>query len=324
MAVDAISPGLGTRLAERKIALLISPRSSRWIQALTMPKPKILIQLDPDAHASVFDAVVAIDAGVDRLLQYASVAPDQVQGLVHGAMFTRGVPDLQNTAIFIGGSSVAAGEELLKQTTKCFFGPMRVSVLLDANGANTTAAAAVLAAARHVPLAGAVATVLAGTGPVGQRAARLLARQGAEVRVASRSLEKATQTCAAIASRVPGAKLTPLKTASAPETAAAVDSAAIAIAAGAAGVELLPADVRRNCVSLRVAIDLNAVPPLGIAGVEVMDKAQEHDEVICYGAIGVGGTKMKIHRAAIEKLFTASNLVLDAEEVFAIGQELAK
>ena len=289
-----------------------------------MSKPKILIQLDPDSHASVFDAVVATDAGVDRLLQYAGVQPAQVQGLVHGAMFTRGVPDLPSTAIFIGGSSVAAGEELLKQTTKCFFGPMRVSVLLDANGANTTAAAAVLAAAKHVPLVGSVATVLAGTGPVGQRAARLLARQGAEVRVASRSLEKAQQTCQAIAARVPGAKLTPLQTASAPETRAALDGAQIAIAAGAAGIELIPDDVRRNCVSLQVAIDLNAVPPLGIAGVEVMDKARERDGVICYGAIGVGGTKMKIHRAAIEKLFTANDLVLDAEEVFAIGQELAK
>jgi hypothetical protein len=289
-----------------------------------MSKPKILIQLDPDPHASVFDAVVATDAGVDRLLQYAAVQPEQIQGLVHGAMFTRGVPDLQNTAIFIGGSNVAAGEELLKQAIGCFFGPMRVSVLLDANGANTTAAAAVLAAARHVPLAGVVATVLAGTGPVGQRAARLLARQGANVRVASRSLEKAEQTCAATASREPEAKLTPVKTASAEETAAAVEGAQIVIAAGAAGVELLPADVCRKCKSLKVAIDLNAVPPLGIGGIEVMDKAKERDGVICYGAIGVGGTKMKIHRAAIEKLFTANDLVLDAEEVFGIGQSLEK
>jgi hypothetical protein len=290
---------------------------------MNMAKSKILIQLDPDLHASVFDAVVATDAGVDRLLQYSSVQPERVQALVHGAMFTRGVPDLQHTAIFIGGSDVAAGEELLKQTTKCFFGPMRVSVLLDANGANTTAAAAVLAAAKHVPLAGAVATVLAGTGPVGQRAARLLAGQGAVVRLASRSLEKAQQTCAAIAARIGGAKLTAVKTASPAETAALKD-AQIVIAAGAAGVELLPADVRRNCASLKVAIDLNAVPPLGIAGVDVMDKAREQGGVICYGAIGVGGTKMKIHRAAIEKLFTANNLVLDAEEVFAIGRDLAK
>src|SRR5688572_5783089 len=168
-----------------------------------MSKPKILIQLDPDPQASVFDAVVAVDAGVDHLLQYRAVEPVQVQGLVHGAMFTRGVPDLQSTAVFIGGTNVAAGEELLAQVTKCFFGPMRVSVLLDANGANTTAAAAVLAAARHVELKGATATVLAGTGPVGQRAARLLARQGARVRVASRSLDRAAETCQAILAKVP-------------------------------------------------------------------------------------------------------------------------
>ncbi|HUE72444.1 MAG TPA: NAD(P)-dependent methylenetetrahydromethanopterin dehydrogenase [Pirellulaceae bacterium] len=288
-----------------------------------MTKRKILIQLDPDPQASVFDAVVAVDAGVEHLLQYRGVEPAQVQGLVHGAMFTRGVPDLQSTAIFIGGSNVAAGEELLRQVTKCFFGPMRVSVLLDANGANTTAAAAVLAAAKHVELKGAVATVLAGTGPVGQRAALLLARQGAAVRVASRSLERAQKTCAAIAAKVPGASLTPVKTSSAPETAAALDGAQIAIAAGAAGIELVPSEVRHNCVSLRVAIDLNAVPPLGIGGIEVTDKAKERDDALCYGAIGVGGTKMKIHRAAIERLFTASNLVLDAEQVFAIGQELS-
>src|SRR3954464_2522346 len=148
-----------------------------------MSKPKILIQLDSDAHASVFDAVVATDAGVDRLLQYCNVKPADVQGLVHGAIFTRGPQELTQTAIFIGGSSVAVGEELLAAAKKAFFGPMRVSALLDANGANTTAAAGVLAAAKHVMLSGATALVLGGTGPVGERAARLLARQGTAVRV---------------------------------------------------------------------------------------------------------------------------------------------
>jgi hypothetical protein len=287
-----------------------------------MTKRKILIQLDSDPHASVFDAVVAADAGVEQLLQYSEVEPAEVRDLVHGAMFTRGPQDLSNTAIFIGGSNVAAGEELLRQVKACFFGPMRVSVLLDANGANTTAAAAVLAAARHVNLAGATATVLAGTGPVGQRAARLLARQGAQVRVASRSLDKAALVCKTISEQVPGARLTSIATPSVADAATAIEGADIVIAAGAAGVELLPADVRTSAKALRVAIDLNAVPPAGIGGIEVMDKAADRSGQICYGAIGVGGTKMKIHRAALQKLFTANNLVLDAEEVFAIGQEL--
>ena len=284
-----------------------------------MSKPKILIQLDSDRHPSVFDAVVATDAGVDRLLQYGGVENGDVRGLVHGAIFTRGPQDLQNTAIFIGGSSVKAGEALLAEATAAFFGPMRVSVLLDANGANTTAAAAVLAAAKHADLRAATATVLGGTGPVGERAALLLARQGAKVRLASRSLDRAKETCRRIAAKVTDADLTP----HASDSPAALYGAQIVIAAGAAGVELLSQKARQSCRSLKVAIDLNAVPPAGIAGIEVTDKAKDREGLICYGAIGVGGTKMKIHRATIQQLFTANNLILDAEQVFEIGQKLS-
>lgn len=287
-----------------------------------MSKPKILIQLDSDSHPSVFDAVVATDAGVDRLLQYGGIKPRDVRDLVHGAIFTRAPQELASTAIFIGGSSVKAGEELLAQVTAAFFGPMRVSVLLDANGANTTAAAAVLATTRHVELRGTTAVILGGTGPVGERAARLLARQGASVRVGSRSRERASEVCSRIAGQVSGASLTQVVCGSAQETATAIEGAAIVIAAGAAGVELLSAEARAASKSLRVAIDLNAVPPAGIGGIEATDKAKEREGADCYGAIGVGGTKMKIHRAAIQRLFTANNLVLDAEEVFQIGKDL--
>ena len=288
-----------------------------------MSKPRILIQFDSDSQASVFDAVVAIDAEVDHLLQYHNVEPAAVRDLIHGAMFTRGPQDLHCTAVFIGGSNVAAGEALLAQVTNCFFGPMRVSVMLDANGANTTAAAAVLAAAKHVPLRGATALVLAGTGPVGQRAARLLAGEGAIVRVASRTGDRAAAVCAAIAKQIPGASLTPVQTVTHHDTTAALADVQIVIAAGAAGIELLSAEARQQAASLKVAIDLNAVPPLGIGGVEVMDKANDRGGVVCYGAIGVGGTKMKIHKAAIRKLFERNDLILDAEQIFAIGRELS-
>src|SRR5215475_10609842 len=143
-------------------------------------KRKILIQLDSDPHPSVFDRVVAIDAGAEELFSYAGVKPEQVQGLVHGAIFTRGSKDLKSTAIFVGGSDVAAGEKLMAEAMKHMlpkFG-LRVSIMLDANGANTTAAAAVRAAARYMTLQDAKALVLGGTGPVGQRVARLLAREG--------------------------------------------------------------------------------------------------------------------------------------------------
>jgi hypothetical protein len=287
-----------------------------------MSKRKILIQLDSDAHASVFDSVVAVDADVDHLLQYAGVEPTDVRDLVYGAMFTRGPDELHNTAIFIGGSNVAQGESLLAQVVQCFFGPMRVSVMLDANGANTTAAAAVLTAARHLPLASCPALVLAATGPVGQRVVRLLAKQGVQVRAASRSLARARETCQLVASHVPSAKLTPMAVSSESELLTALEGVQLVIAAGAAGVELLPLDARRQCRSLKVAIDLNAVAPTGIAGIKPNDKAVNQDSVVCYGAIGVGGTKMKIHKAAIRRLFEANNLVLDADEIFEIGRAL--
>lgn len=287
-----------------------------------MTKPKILLQLDPDAHASVFDAVVAVDSGIDHLFQYSAVQPEQVRDLVHGAMFTRGPQDLHNTAIFIGGTNVSAGEELLHKVTHSFFGPMRVSVMLDANGANTTAAAAVLAAARHLELAGARVAVLAGTGPVGQRAARLAARQGAEVRIASRLRERAEQAAERIRLQVPESSVTGFAATCEAELTKLLEGVQVVIAAGAAGIELLPLAVRTKANALRVAVDLNAVPPAGIAGLEAFDKGVERDGLICYGAIGVGGTKMKIHRAAIARLFTTNHLVLDAEEIYEIGQQL--
>jgi putative ubiquitin-RnfH superfamily antitoxin RatB of RatAB toxin-antitoxin module len=287
-----------------------------------MSRPKILVQLDPDSHASLFDAVVAVDAGIDQLLQYDHVTIDEVRDLVHGAIFTRGPEDLNNTAIYVGGADVVAGEELLAAVLASFFGPMRVSVMLDANGANTTAVAAVLAAAAQLQLDQVTALVLAGTGPVGQRVSRLLVQQGATVRLASRQSVRAEQAVERIVQQVPAARLSAVETADQEQTAAALEGVQLVIAAGAEGIQLIAAATWQGLDELQVAIDLNAVDPLGIEGVGVMDKAELRDGTSCYGAIGVGGTKMKIHKAALKQLFTSNDQVLDADRIFEIGREL--
>lgn len=286
-----------------------------------MDKRKILIQLDSDPQPSVFDRVVAVDGGADEIFSYGGVKPEQVQGLVHGAIFTRGPKDLKSTALFIGGSDVAAGEKLLAEALKHMipqFG-LRVSVLLDANGANTTAAAAVRAASRHLTLKDASALVLGGTGPVGQRVARLLAREGAVVRVGSRQQTRAAMVCTELSGQVAGVRLEPVATGNDQELMKAIEGRTLVIAAGAAGAVLLPRSMRLACPTLQVAIDLNAVPPLGIEGVAVHEKAVEHEGVVCYGAVGVGDTKMKIHKAAIAKLFESNQHVLDAEDVYQLA-----
>jgi hypothetical protein len=287
-------------------------------------KPKILIQLDTDPQPSVFDAVVAIDAGAEHLLRHGGVTPENVRDLVYGALFTRGPADLAATAIFIGGSNVTAGEALLDAVRKTFFGPFRVSVLLDANGANTTGAAAVIAAltSNGGSLEGVSAAVLAATGPVGQRAARLLCRLGAKVAVGSRSLDRA----AALAESIQGTTLgtvRPFAGSSADALGEALKDCAVVISAGAAGITLLPASVWHDLAALKVVIDLNAVPPLGIEGIEATDKNAVRNHVRAWGALGVGGTKMKIHKKAIQELFTSNDRILDAEQVLALGRSLS-
>ncbi|MEI7921115.1 MAG: NAD(P)-dependent methylenetetrahydromethanopterin dehydrogenase [Planctomycetota bacterium] len=286
--------------------------------------PKILIQLDPDKQASVFDRVVAVDAGVDHLFSYRGVVPGDVQALVHGSIFTRGFDQLKNTAIFIGGSDMAAGEALLEAVKASFFGPFRVSVMLDPNGSNTTAAAAVLRVLEgfNGTVQGHDSAVLAATGPVGRRVAMLLAHLGARVRVGSRQLCKSVSLAESLGESTDKLFL-PFETSSDEVTAEGLDGAEIVVAAGAAGVTLLTGNVLKKLHKLKVTIDLNAVSPAGIEGVKPQDKKTEQDGYLAWGALGVGSLKMKIHKAGIQRLFMSNDLIIDALESFEIGRELA-
>ncbi len=287
-------------------------------------KSSILLQLDADHHPSAFDAIVAIDAGVKHLLQYRGVTKGDVRDIVHGAIFTRGMDDLSQTAVFIGGSDVARGEELLQRVLESFFGPMRVSVMMDTAGANTTAVAAVLSARKCLDPSSLTALVLAASGPVGQRVARLLSRDGCHVRVGSRDLNRARDICQRLAHSLgtdAGARLHPVLADRPDSIIAAATGAQLVIAAGAAGVRLIDLDRLSACGSVRVVIDLNAVPPAGIEGIEVSDKGLQRSGMICFGAIGVGGLKMKVHRAAIQSLFASNDRILDVEELYQLGME---
>ncbi len=288
-------------------------------------KAKLLVQLDSDAAPSLFDRIVAVDAGAERLFSYGGVKPEQVQDFVHGAIFTRGQEDLSSTAIFVGGSDVSAGEEILSRAQKAFIGKLRISLMLDSGGANTTAAAAVLSIESRLELKGKRAIILGGTGPVGMRVARLLLRRGAEARIGSRIRERAATACAAVAaqvgSSVPPPTAWPWRTDA--DMAAGLDGVEVVVSAGGAGVTLLTAAARQAAKSIKVAVDLNAVPPAGIEGVEPMDKARALDGADVYGALAVGGLKMKIHKAAIARLFESNEHVLDAEEILELGRSLA-
>jgi len=283
---------------------------------------KLLFQFDTDTHPSVFDSVVAYDGGADHVIGHGNLTPDNVRALVEGTIFTRPPKSKKNTAIFVGGSDMEAGQALFEAVQSYFFPGFQVSVMLDSNGSNTTAAAAVAKLATSGTLKDKRAVVLAGTGPVGQRAAVMLAQEGASVSISSRKLENAEHACAMMKKRF-NVELTPIEANSYSDRADAIKDAQIVLATGAAGIELLKPEHWENNTSLEMIADANATPPLGIGGTNMMDKGIDRHGKIIWGAIGFGTLKLALHRACIEKLFDANTQVFDAEMIFQLAKEMA-
>jgi hypothetical protein len=286
---------------------------------------KVLIQLDTDEHPSTFDAIVAHDAGVDELLRYGGIEPGAVRGLVQSAFFTRGPQDLSTLAVWVGGSSVGAGEAVLGEVEKAFFGPFRVSAMLDSNGCNTTAATTVARLARELDLKGR-RVVIVGAGAVGLRAAKLLIDEGCDVTVsgipAARFGEQAYRRARGLdVAQERGMDI--VEPADDEELEKVLDGASLVLAAGPAGVEVLPEAVWRTIDAIEVMADFNAAEPLGIEGTDAQDDLAQHDGKRVLGALAIGGPKMKVHKACVRRLFASNDAILDVDGVYEIAKELA-
>lgn len=280
---------------------------------------KLLLQLDPDRNPSAFDRIVAYDAGADEVLSYGGVTASDVTPLVHGAIFTRGPADLRHTAVWVGGTDVGAAEALFTAVQKAFFGPFRVSAMMDANGCNTTAAAAVARLAGVITLSDTRAVILGGTGPVGIRAAALLAREGSRVVLCSRSLDRARTACERLKASF-GVTVTPCQAWDETTVKQALEDADVCLTAGAAGVTFVPRAVWATHPHLKALADVNAVPPLGIEGIEAADKGTERDGKRVFGALGIGSLKMKVHRACVAHLFERNDAVVDLETIYGVAR----
>jgi hypothetical protein len=282
---------------------------------------KLLYQFDTDTTASVFDSVVAYDGGADHVTGIGSVNPQNVLAMVDGCIYTRAPKDKQFTAIFVGGSSLTEGQAVFDAIKKRFFSNFRVSVMFDSNGSNTTAAAAVANIVNTCDVSGKKAVILGGTGPVGQRAAALLSLEKADVFITSRNIEKAEQISAEINERF-DTNVKALPGGTNDERVTSILGASIVMATGASGVVLLNKKDWIESQSIEVVCDANAMPPLGIEGVELNDKAKEIGGKKAFGAIGFGGLKISVHRECVSRLFHSNDGIFDAEEIYRIAKEM--
>jgi hypothetical protein len=300
---------------------------------------KILIQLDTDKFPSTFDAIVAYDVGVDIVQSYGEVTPGDVRGLMLSACFTRGIPDLRNIAVWIGGSDVVVGEQLLAEARRAFLGPFRISVMLDSNGCNTTASTAIAKLSAEVDIRGKTACVL-GQGPVGLRAALLLATEGCRVHLsaippqmfgsgydpalAERTLQvarHAAQTFHDGAAAPEGRFVQVVEPYDRAALEKLLETAEIFVAAGPAGLQVLPRSSWASLPQLKWLIDFNLTEPLGIEGIKPSDDFADYSGKRTLGALALGNAKMGVHRACLTSLFENNDFVLDAEGVYGIAKK---
>lgn len=291
----------------------------------------ILHMLSPLKHASPFDAHMALDAGFDAVLPYTAVTLEEVTPLVQDAIFSRPPRAGVRTGIFFGGRDALLALDMMEAARKAMVPPFAASLFADPAGSFTTAAAmlarieALLATHFRRSLEGLRVAVFGATGVVGFAAAVIAAREGARVRMVGHDgLARVSRAAAEISQRF-GVAVEPVEGVEETQKTAIVAEAEVVIAAGRAGVRILSAAHLAAARNLLIAADVNAVPPSGIEGVEVMaDGAPLGDGLARgLGALAIGRTKYQVEFGLFRQMIEAEKPVaFDFRDAFALARRL--
>lgn len=281
-----------------------------------MDKPHILHMLTATNNLSPFDVNMALDAGWDYAIPYTNLEIDDIASFVQDVIFSRGPSGVKRTGIFIGGRDMAKSLQMLEAARKAMVPPFEVSVMSDPSGAFTTSAGIVAAVTGALEKAGASwkgsrVLVAGGTGPVGMASAILAANLGATVTIMSRAQEKADKAADACRELMTGSG--ELNGASQDNKSAILQETDVVLATAAAGVEVLSSDDLKNATQLKVAVDVNAVPPSGVAGLDVMSGGDVLPDSVSaavgIGALAIGNIKYQSQHRLLKKMHQAGKPV---------------
>lgn len=290
-----------------------------------MSKKYVLHFVTPLKNVSPFDVNMAVDAGFDVIVPYTDVDLPEITGIVQDAMFSRSPSDSKKTAILIGGRDPALAIDMLEAARKASFPPFQPSMMADPSGAFTTAAGMIAVVEKHLKakgttLEGRTLAVYGATGPVGGIAGLMAAQAGAKVKLVgydgvSRVAAKADQYGERF-----GVALTAVDGSTDEKKIKAAEDAEIILAAGRAGTQILSKDELATVKGLKVALDVNAVPPAGLEGIGAMDDgvAIAGTDGIGVGALAAGNIKFKTEHELL-----ASTRDPDEQRVLSVAEALA-
>jgi methylene-tetrahydromethanopterin dehydrogenase len=300
-----------------------------------MEKRSIIHLFDPMPHNSPFDLNMAADAGFEVLLPYGNVKLEEVNALVQDAIFSRGPAGVKRTAVFIGGRDIGLAMDMLKSARAAMVPPFEVSVFADPSGAFTTAAALVACVERQLKLKheaelkGKRAIVFGGTGPVGLATAVIASLAGADTTIVDHltidnALQKADEYNALCGSSLKGTYAS-----SEADKARLIATADVVFCTARAGIQVLSASVLADAKQLKVAGDVNAVPPLGIEGIKLKDNgtpllcATNCQGAVGIGALAVGNVKYQLQNRLLGLMLeTDKPVYLDFRDAFERAREL--
>lgn len=300
-----------------------------------MEKPFILHMLTTAKNLSPFDVNMALDAGWISAIPYINVEPSEIRGLVQDAIFSRSQKSMQRTGIFIGGRDTKQAMDMLKSAKHAMVPPFEVSVFADPSGAFTTAAGMVACVERELKdkfnttLEGKNILALGGTGPVGQAAAVISAKAGANVTIVGRQLEKAQHIAEMCTTEFGDGQIT-IQGAADADKGELILNTDIVYATAAAGIEVLSAELVASAPVLKVAADVNAVPPSGIAGLDAFHNGTPIEGstsgAVGVGALAIGNVKYKAQNQLLKQMIEHTNgpQFLHFEHAFEVAREHIK
>ena len=269
--------------------------------------PYLLFYIDTDVKASPFDICMAYDVGYDAVIPYENVNPEDARNITQDALLSRGPKGVKHTAFMIGGKNAERSEEVFQAVKDSMFPPFKTSIIIDPAGAYTTAAAMV-AKAENALVANKLGELkdktcaIMGTGAVGQIAAVLLAKMGCKVMIASLNPKRAdgkehAESIGKLLAKDHGVQVQGIFAPTPASKIEIIQKADVIMCAGVKGVRIIDKEMLKDVKHMKLLLDINAVPPFGVEGIELKDDMKEMlPGIFVIGALSVGDLKHKVEK----------------------------